>query len=154
MSTPITEYIAENIKTAINAITVANTFNQTLVAIRRKRTDFYDVAPEDGKVLIMQVEDDKLINPVGLAAWSQKFLIAAIVIDSDSATDSIETRMSKVRDDIRKKLVEDTTRAGYAIDTINGPATPFDDGEGFTGIILETDVQYRTLFADPYTGAN
>lgn len=153
MSTPITEYIAENIKTAINAITTAKGFNQDLVAIRRKRTDFYDVAPEDGKVLIMQVEDDKLINPVGVAEWSQKYLIITIVLDSDKATDSIETRMSKARDDIRKKLVEDTTRGGYAIDTINGPATPFDDGEGFTGIILETDVHYRTQFEDPYTKA-
>ncbi|MGA1979461.1 MAG: hypothetical protein ABSG99_02695 [Sedimentisphaerales bacterium] len=150
MSTPITEYIAENIKTAINAITSANGFNQDLVAIRRKRVDFYNVAPEDGKVLIMQAEDDKPGQTVGCAEWLQKYLIAAIVIDSDSATDSIETKMAKVRDDIRKKLVEDTTRGGYAIDTINGPATPFDDGEGFTGIILEMDVHYRTQFADPY----
>jgi len=94
MATPITEYIAENIKTAINAITVANGFNQDLVAIRRKRTDFHDVAPEDGKVLIMQVEDDELEKPMGLVAWSQKFLITAIVLDSDNATDSIETKMS------------------------------------------------------------
>ncbi len=151
MSTPITEYIADNIKTAINAITFAAGFNQTLVAIRRNRVDFNDVAPEDGKVLIMQVEDEKSGQPVGCAEWVQKYLITAIVVDSDSATDSIETKMAKVRDDIRKKLVEDTTRGGYAIDTINGPCTPFDDGEGFTGIILETDVQYRTSFSDPYT---
>ena len=153
MSIPITEYIAENIKTAINEITIANGFNEDLVAIRRKRIDFQDVAPENGKVLIMQGEDERLQEPVGFAAWSQKYLIVAIVIDSDKATDSIETRMSKVRDDIRKKLVEDATRGGYAVDTINGPATPFDDGEGFTGIVLETDVHYRTQFADPYVQA-
>lgn len=150
MSIPITEYIAENIKTAINAITMANEFNQDLVAIRRKRVDFQDVVPEDGKVLIMQIEDDKPEQPAGWAAWWQKYLIVAIVIDSDKATDSIEMRMSKVRDDIRKKLVEDVTRGGYARETINGPATPFDDGE-FTGIIMEVDIQYNTRFEDPYT---
>ena len=153
MSTPITEYIAENIKDAINAITETKGFNQDLTAIRRKRTDFQDVAPEDGKVLIIQGGDEKLGNPPGVASWSQKFLITAIVIDSDDATTSIETRTAKVRDDIRKKLVEDTTRSGYAIDTINGPAVPFDDGESFTGIVLEMDVHYRTQFADPYTKA-
>ena len=153
MSTPITEYIAENIKDAINAITETNGFNQDLTAIRRKRTDFYDVAPEDGKVLIMQVEDEKPEQPVGVAEWLQKFLITAIVIDSDDVADSIETRTAEVRDDIRKKLVEDTTRGGYAIDTINGPAAPFDDGESFTGIVLEVDVHYRTQFADPYVKA-
>ena len=153
MSTPITEYIAEEIKAAINAITIANGFNQDLIAIRRKRTDYRDVAPMDGTVLILQVEDERGEDPVGFAAWDQKFLIVAIVIDSDKATDSIETRMSKVRDDIRKKLVEDVTRGGYATETKNGPATPFDDGEESTGIILETDVHYRTQFADPYTKA-
>ena len=153
MSTPITEHIAENIKTAINEITIANSFNQDLTAIRRKRTDFYDVAPDDGKVLIMQVEDERLEQPAGVASWSQKFLITAIVIDSDKATSSIETRMAKVRDDIRKKLTEDTTRDGNAIDTICGPAAPFDDGESFTGIVLEIDAHYRTQFNDPYTKA-
>jgi len=153
MSTPITEYIAENIKDAINAITETNGFNQDLTAIRRKRTDFRNVAPEDRKVLIIQAEDERLENPASVASWSQKFLITAIVIDSDDAADSIETRTAKVRDDIRKKLVEDTTRGGYAIDTINGPAAPFDDGESFTGIVLEVDVHYRTQFADPYTKA-
>lgn len=153
MSTPITEYIAENIKDAINAITETNGFNQDLTAIRRKRTDFYDVAPEDRKVLIIQAEDERLENPPGVASWSQKFLITAIVIDSDNAADSIETRTAKVRDDIRKKLAEDTTRGGHAIDTINGLAAPFDDGESFTGIVLEVDIHYRTQFADPYTKA-
>lgn len=153
MSIPITESIAENIKIAIGEITIANGFNQDLTAIRRKRTDFHDVAPDDGKVLIMQTEDERLEQPVGFASWSQKFLITAIVLDSDDATTSIETRTAKVRDDIRKKLTEDTTRDGNAIDTICGPAAPFDDGESFTGIVLEIDVHYRTKFDDPYTKA-
>lgn len=153
MSTPITENIAENIKDAINEITIANEFNQDLVAIRRKRTDFKDVAPEDGKVLIMMVEDERLENPTGAAEWSQKFLLAALIIDSDGASASIETRMAQVRDDIRKKLMEDFKRGNYAIDTINGPCAIFDNGEGFTGIVLETDVHYRTEYDDPYTKA-
>lgn len=151
MSTPITEYIAENIKTAINAITIAGGFNQNLTAIRKKRVDFLREVPDDGKVSIMQAEDENLINPAGCARWSQKFLITAIVLDSDKATDSIETRTSKVRDDIRKKLTEDTTRGGYADDTLVGPAVPLPDGESFTGIDLEFNVHYTTKFDDPYT---
>ena len=151
MSIPITEYIADDIKDAINDITEANGFNQDLTAIRRKRTDFRNVAPDDRTVIIIQIDDEPLEEPVGVASWNQKYLIVAIVIDSDKATDSIETRLAKVRDDIRKKLVEDTRRAGYAIDTINGPAEPFDDGEGFTGIVMELAVHYRTQYADPYT---
>ena len=153
MSTPITEYIAEDLKVAINAVTMANGFNQDLTAVRRSRTDLRNVPAGDGVVLIMQVEDEPLEEPVGVASWVQKYLISAIVLDSDDASTSIETKMAKVRDDLRKKQVEDPTRGGYAIDTINGPATPFDDGEGFTGITLETEVHYRTQYADPYTKA-
>jgi len=151
MNTPITEYIAEDIKTAINAITVTKGFNQTLTAQRKRWVDFDSETPEDGKVLIMQKEDEPLQNPVGYVAWSQKFLLLAIVTETGlSESESIELKRSRVRDDIRKKLVEDTTRGGYAIDTINGPATPL-DGSRITAIEIEINVQYRTLFEDPYT---
>jgi hypothetical protein len=151
MNISLTELITENIASAINQITIANGFNQDLTAIRRRRTDFTDVAPVDGSVIIIMLEDEPVPPPVDILEWKQKFAITALVIDSDQATTPIETRMAQVRDDIRKKLVEDTTRGGYAIDTILGAATPFDDGESFTGIILEIDVHYRTKFEDPYT---
>jgi len=147
---PITEYIAESLQAAINHITIAAGFHQTLVAIRRSRIDFRDVTPTDGHVLIMQVEDEQPGQPLGCAEWIQKYLIACIVLDSDDETTSIEARQAQVRDDIRKKLMENPDRNGHAIDTINGPCTPFDDEEGLMGIILETDVHYRTKHDDPY----
>lgn len=148
----ITERIAEDIKAAINLITIANGFNQDLTALRRRRLDFSDVMPEDLKVLIIQAEDElPEQEAVGANEWLQVYFLEAFVIDSDTASTSIETRMSTVRDDIRKKLAEDTTRGGYAIDTMLRAATPFDDGEGFTGIELEIAVHYRTKWNDPYT---
>lgn len=152
MATPITESIAVNIATAINAITVANGFEQNLTAVRRRRLDFSDIKPEDLKVLIIQAEDELPDEEaVGSNEWLQVYFLEAFVIDSDSAATSIETRTSKVRDDIRKKLTEDTTRGGYAIETMLRAAVPFDDGEGFTGIELEIAVHYRTQWNDPYT---
>ena len=152
MATPISEYIAVNIETAINAITTGNGFNQDLVAVRRKRHDFATVTPEDLKVLILQAGEEEVEpEPVGAQEWIQIYELVALVIDSDTSSDSVETRMSKVRDDIRKKLLADHTRGGYAIDTVMRPATPFDDGEGFTGIIVEVAVYYRTDYDDPYT---
>ena len=154
MSTPITEYIAENIESAISAIKTINDFNQDLLARRRKRIDYENQSgPISNDVIILQGEDEVLGEDVGVRTISQKFILSAIVLDSDSSEDSIETKMGQVRDDMRKKLVEDTSRGGYAIDTVIGAAIPFDDGEGFTGIALEIDVIYRTQYADPYTGA-
>jgi hypothetical protein len=150
-TTPITEYIAENIKTAINAITVANGFNYNLSAQRKRWVDFDSETPEDGKVLIMAKEDEKPGQPVGCAEWIQKFLLLAIVTETGlSESESIELKRSRIRDDIRKKLAEDFTRGGYAIETIHGAATPL-DGSRITAIEIEVNIHYRTKFENPYT---
>ena len=153
MSTPIIEYIAENIKDAVNEITVANGFNQTLTAIRPKRNDFKDVSPDDLVVLIKQDNPETGEAAIGTADWNQPFWIMAIVLDSDNATDSIDTRINQVRADIEKKLMVDVTRGGYAYDTAILPSIEFNDGQGFSGIAVQIAVKYRTELEDPYTKA-
>ena len=150
MSTPIIEYIAENIKTAVNAVTVAAGFNQDLIAVRPKRIDFA-TGWDDLTVLINQVESEELEAGCFTKQWRQFFLLAAIIIDSDEAIDSIDTRQNQVRADLEKKLTEAPTRGGYAIDTAIRESTPFDDDEGVTGIAMRISVDYRTKDNDPYT---
>ena len=106
MSTPIIESIAENIKTAVNLITVANGFNQTLTAVRPKRNDFYKTAWDDLTVLISQAEAEELEGGYGTKEWRQNFMLVCIVIDSDDATASIDTRLNQVAADIFKKLLQ------------------------------------------------
>lgn len=154
MSTPIIESIAEDIKAAVNDITVENGFNQTLIAIRPRRNDFSDVSPDDLVVLIKQADPEVNENAaIDTGDWLQPFAIMAIVLDSDDASASIDTRRNQVRSDIEKKLTEDVTRGGYAYDTVILPPAEFDDGEGFTGICVRIAVKYRTKFDDPYTQA-
>ena len=154
MSTPRIEHIAVNIEAAINAITEGNGFNQDLVAVRPKRNDFKDVVPEDGKVLIWQADDELPEEQAyGAKEWIQPFVLMAIVLDSDEASASIDTRLNQVRADIQKKLIEDVTRGGYAFDTELLPCAKFDDGQGFTGIAVNVAVHYRVKEDDPYTGA-
>ena len=154
MTTPRIESIAENIKTAVSAITIANSFNQDLVGIRPRRKDFEDTAWADGTVLISQrekVPSDEAV--IGSATWWVQFALAAIVIDSDDAETSIDTRLNQVAADIEKKMMEDVTRGGYAIDTRPDGAGPFisDDGS-ISGVMVEISVLYRTKDEDPYTG--
>jgi len=152
MTTPRIEYIAVNIAAAIDEITVANEFNQTLVAVRPKRNDFDDVVPGNGKVLIVQqtaARDDS--EGFGTAQWTQRFILMALVIDSDDATTSINTRHNQVASDIAKKLNEDITRGEYAFDTRIMESAIFDDGPDFSGIAVAVDVSYRTSETDPYT---
>lgn len=149
MSTPITELITENIKAAINAITTANGFNQDLTAIRKRWVDFDDETLEDGKVLIMMDADEKPEQPAGAAAWIQNYRLLVMVAETNTEN-SIELKMQKVRDDIRKKLMEDYRRDSNASDTILGLATPR-IGDRVTAIEIEIGVLYRTQQDDPYT---
>lgn len=154
MSVPRIEHIALNIEIAINAITIANGFNQNLKAVRPKRNDYKHEAPIDGKVLIWQDDEEKNEEAaIETQDWRQPFTLEAIVLDSDASTESIDTRLNKVCADIQKKLLEDVTRGGYAYDTIIMPSMKFDDGEGFSGIAVEVIVCYRTSYLDPYSAA-
>ena len=154
MSTPIIESIAEDIKDAINLITTGNGFNQTLTAIRPKRSDFLASAWDDLTVLVNQVEAEKPEGAIFATTWRQYFIIMAIVIDSDDASTSIDTRLNQVAADIEKKLMEDATRGANAIDTEITAKTPFaDDETALTGIAIQVAVDYRTVMENPYTKA-
>jgi len=149
--TPVIELIAAEIADRIDEITVANTFNQDLVAVRPKRNDFKDIPPENGKVLIWQGDEAPPdAEAIGTEAWLQEFLLIALVIDSDAAETSIDTRINQVRADIEKKLKDDHTRGGNAIDTKFGGSVKFDEGGGFTGIAVQCIVHYRTEYSNPY----
>lgn len=150
MADPVIELIAKNLETSINAITVANGYNQTLKALRPRRNDFSDVTPDDLTVLIKQADEEQGVDPIAKQDWSQPFFLIAIVLDSDAATASIDTRINYVRADIQKKLLIDVTRGNNAYDTIILPSTEFDDGNGFSGIEVKIAVKYRTQYTNPY----
>lgn len=156
MSDPIIEAIAVEITEAINAITVANGFNQDLAATRPTRLDFLDgEGQQDLTVLIVQQDPDEDEesstegNPPA-KAWIQPFWCIAYVIDSDNATDPIDSRKNKVRSDIEKKLRSDPTRDGNAWDTRVRAPESFNLGPAATGIIVVVDVLYKTSEDDPY----
>ncbi len=153
MSLPIIENIAVDIEAAINAITVANGFNQNLVAVRPKRVEFNasNLPWGDLDVLIKQAGQEEVEPGIGTKHWRQIFLIAAIVIDSERVTDSIDTRLNQVSADIEKKLTADPQRGNNAIDTQIEGAEPFDDDAGISGILIQVSVEYWTVFNDPYT---
>ena len=150
-TSPIIELIAVNIEATINQITIANGFHQDLVALRCKRNDFASIAPQNGLVLIVQeTEEVPAEQWTGTETFRQPFTLEAIVIDSDAVVTSIDTRINQVRADIHKKLTEDHTRGGYAIDTSIGPSPFFDNGK-WTGVDVLATVEYRTKWGDPFT---
>ena len=150
MSIPILEEIAVNLLDTINAITVANGWNQTLTAIRPKRVNLIDEITKDLTVIIQQENPAKGQETNSTIEWDQPFALQAIVIDSDAATETIDTRLNTIMADIEKKVNEDITRGGYARDQRMADPVIF-GGPKFTGIAVNIVVTYRTVYGDPFS---
>lgn len=156
MSTPVIESIAQNVLAAISDITVANGYNQTLTATRPTRIGYsLDNPPNDLDAYIRQNDPTKDDNsPLGVIDWTQPFQVDVFVIDSDSATTPIDTRLNAVIADIQKKIIADPTRGGLAINTtLDEPGLFYDADTRWAGVIVEFTVRYRVNDTDPYTQA-
>ena len=152
MSNPVIENIALNILATVNSV-VTPTYNQTLVGVRPRAVDFSDVAPVDGKVLIVAGEPrpgvDIAVNDT--IEWIHPFALMALVIDPTGTATSIETRYHQVRSDLEKAMMIDVTRGDYARMTKILPPFSFDFSDGITGISVAVEITYRTKESDPYT---
>jgi len=162
MSNPVVELITQDIVEKIDAIKVADGWNQDLNAVRPTRLGNDENLPIDNGLVIVHQEDpddtdlDADRGSQGLKAWAQPYLLECIVWQDDDATTPIDTLINRVRADIEKKLMEDESRGGNAIETLLGGSMKFtDEGDAeLTGIIILITVQYRVRLTDPYTKSN
>ena len=155
MATPVIENICVAILAAINAITTGNGYQQNLVGVRPKRSDFRTAAWNDLTAVIALGSADEIEPTAMEKTWRQNFEIMVFAVDSDDATAAIDTRLNKIAADIEKKLMVDETQGvAGAIDTNMTGRTPFRiDETGAAGISVYFWVMYRTLTGDPYTAA-
>lgn len=156
MSEPIIEQIAVKLETLINAITVANGYNYDLSVVRPKRLflegDLYD----DLNVVIEQGNCGSMAESNEIMIWSQEFSLQAICIDSDTATEPIDTKRNKIRSDIEKKLMTDDNWLlnGLADGIILAGAEPFYLENRIYGISVNINVIYKTNTDNPYSQTN
>lgn len=153
MADPIVEQIAEAIETAINAITIGNGYNYTLTAVRPKRIHLETDINDDLKVIIFQDDQPTLIDFTNeTITWLQGFQCQAIVIDSDTATEAIDTKLNKIRSDIEKKLLSAGSIAlGGLGRVMPKPPIYFVQESQAAVVSVNFDVEYETDFNDPYT---
>ena len=153
MSTPVIENIALQLVALIGQITVGNGFNQTLTAVRPKRIHLEGDINTDGTVIIEQEGAEVAVDANEITQWRQAFTLQALVIDSDEATDPIDTRLNKVRSDIEKKLMSGTNwkLGGYAEGVLLRSAEKFIADPQVAGIAVNIDVLYSVLTNNPYS---
>ena len=152
MSTPLVEQIAVKLEEAVSAITEAAGFNYDLTAVRPKRIHLEGDINTDRTVIIEQESAVKHSQSGDTITWRQGFTLQALVIDSDTETESIDTRLNKIRADIEKQLTSATYQdcGGLADGILLKDPEKFLT-EDCSGIAVNIDVQYTTEYNDPYT---
>ncbi len=153
MSTPIIESIAANIATTVDGVKISAGYNQTLHAVRPKRLTFLQDGWDNGDVVILQEESEQTDEPTMYRQWKQYFLLAAFVVDSESATTPIDTRLNQVAADIEKAIMVDRRRGNstYVADTrIEDREFWYDPEARSSGVSLRVSVTYRYPDGDPY----
>jgi len=151
MSTPIVEHIALELVALIDAITIAAGFNQDLTAVRPKRIHLEGDINENGTVIIEQEDIALAEESTDSIVWRQPFTLQALVLDSDTATTAIDTRLNQVRSDIEKKLMTGSNWKlnGYGRVMLKS-AEKFIADPQVAGIAVNIDVLYEVQGDDPY----
>lgn len=152
MSAPLVEQIALALVEMIDDITIANGFNQDLAAVRPKRLHLEGDINTDNTVIIEQENSTLVDQTAETITWRQQFTLQALVIDSDTATDPIDTRLNTVRSDIEKQLTSITNRTcgGLAEGILFRDSEKFISDPQMAGIAVNIDVIYTTAYDDPY----
>jgi len=72
-------------------------------------------------------------------------------INNESDSIVTDTYLNRLQGDIKKAVLSDYSRGGYAIDTNVRGATPFETTEGqqYAGIIIEIGITYQHKRNDP-----
>lgn len=153
MSTPIVELITVDLVDAIDNITVANGYNQTLIVKRPVSAD-EQIAPQDNLAVIREDNPIKM-EPSDTSSnyimWEVLYQVDLYAAITENDTTALMTRLHKMRADVEKAVMIDPYRGEKAIDTRIENPEYWVDRPGIVGVTVSIMVQFRTLISDPYT---
>ncbi len=150
MPTPIIEQIAADLATTIEELSIANGYDLDLDVIRPELSDFADVVPGEGVVVLVQ-DGIQFAEPEGMAQRAHATFVAEIYVEPDPDNSSLDTLINTRVADVIAKILEDPQRANLAIDCSMESLTVGHTEQGFSGGSLSFSVHYRTMVDDPYT---
>ena len=152
MPNTVREEILQDIKTELSEISVANGFDNNIQSVSQWDPNgiALQAVPRIVITLGSESNDDDAYDlttcrlTVYITVYSR--------IDEGSAT-AADTALNSLLGDIKKKLKEDITRGGKAVDTKFLEVETFEsvEGQGEVGLIITTEVHYRHQQTNPKT---
>ncbi len=148
----VRERILQNIKTVLEGVTIANGYNFDFTPATVQRWSMHGNRMVDMPMVVISPGDEdesSLPNP-----FEECFLtlyLDIFFVNDENDPVPTDTYLNRLQGDIKKAILQDSTRAGNAVDTDVLGTTPFETTEAqpYAGIIMEVRVRYRHLRTDP-----
>ncbi len=147
------ELIIQDIEATLATIVAGATYHHTVKTVIRgdQYEDDLSEYPACMVVGLESTEDDTRFSD------RQQVTLSFTVFGVLSQWEDLHRDTSRLGDDIKRAILADWKRSGYAQDTHVTRTTPFILGDMETepkaGVAVEGNIQYRHLRGDPYTQA-
>lgn len=150
MSTSIRENILAELKTTLEAITVAHGYTNTIASVQRwnQRGNSLALVP---CIVINSGQEEKRPEPNPQATCKFTIYLDVWYRQDDDETRPSDQIISGLLADVEKALMVDPTRGGNAEDTniLNNVTFETVEGQPSFGIILELEIVYKHKLTDP-----
>ena len=148
----VRERILQNIKTVLEGVTIANGYNFDFMPATVQRWSMHGNRMVDmPMVVISPGDEDESSMPNPFEECLLTLYLDIFFVNDENDPVPTDTYLNRLQGDIKKAILQDSTRAGNAVDTDVLGTTPFETTEAqpYAGIIMEVRVRYRHLRTDP-----
>ncbi len=146
----IRERILANIKTTLEAITIANGYDNTIASVQRwdKRGNPLRQVP---CIVVNAGQEEKQMSPNPYFTCRLSVYLDVWIRQEEADATATDVILSGILGDIEKALMIDNTRGGFAIDTNIKSNVPFEtvEGQPHAGLTIELEVLYQHTQSDP-----
>jgi hypothetical protein len=156
---PRLELLTQNLCDTLLNIQTANGFQTTIRRVTRARLDGVDPQTLESVVgdnlvsVFEQDQEDAEESPLQTSDYWQPYAIVCFVNEPKASLYAPRKRLQLMRADIKKALLVDPTRNGYAHDSVIGPMQWMPEPEQFgwmDGCVVPVRCRYREDYYDPY----
>jgi len=148
----VRERILQNIKSVLEGVTIANGYNFDFTPATVQRWSMHGNRMVDmPMVVISPGDEDESSMPNPFEECLLTLYLDIFFVNDENDPVPTDTYLNRLQGDIKKAILQDSTRAGNAVDTDVLGTTPFETTEAqpYAGIIMEVRVRYRHLRTDP-----
>jgi len=146
----IRERILANIKTTLEAITIANGYVNTIASVQRwdKRGNPLRQVP---CIVVNAGQEEKQMSPNPYFTCRLSVYLDVWIRQDEADATATDVILSGILGDIEKAMMIDNTRGGFAIDTNIKSNVPFEtvEGQPHAGLTIELEVLYQHTQSDP-----